>query len=222
MKHDNLPPMLLLPGLGADRRLFDRQRAAFPALTVPDWIAPERGESLADYGRRMAEAARAGGARWIGGSSFGGMVALEMSRHMPVDGVILIGSCRTPSAIAGKLRCLSAIGRWLPDSMSVRGKVLVGIGLKALQPFDDQQRALLVSMLEDVPDGFLRWGSRAIAQWPGAGDVAAPVYHIHGDQDRVIPLRGVKPDRVIHGAGHALSLTHADEVNTFIRHVLAS
>jgi pimeloyl-ACP methyl ester carboxylesterase len=214
--------MMMLPGLGADRRLLDAQRGAFHGLTVPDWIEPERGESLAGYGRRMAEATRARRVRWIGGASFGGMVALEIARHLPVDGVILIGSCRRPAAISGKLRLLSKIGGWLPETLGVRAKPFVGIGLKAMQPFTRQQGALLASMLEDVPAGFVRWGTRAIIQWAGAADVAAPVYHIHGDQDRVIPIGGVDPDRVVHGAGHALSLTHPDEVNTFIRHVLAS
>ena len=33
--------LVLIPGLGADERLFDAQRKAFPELHVPAWIAPE-------------------------------------------------------------------------------------------------------------------------------------------------------------------------------------
>jgi hypothetical protein len=34
-----------------------------------------------------------------------------------------------------------------------------------------------------------------------------PIYHVHGDRDRLIPVRRVNPDHVIAGAGHLLNLT---------------
>jgi hypothetical protein len=46
--------LILLPGLGADARLFAPQAAAFKQLEVPEWLVPRRGESLEDFGRRMA------------------------------------------------------------------------------------------------------------------------------------------------------------------------
>lgn len=42
------------------------------------------------------------------------------------------------------------------------------------------------------------------------------VHHIHGDRDRVIPIGLVQPDHVIAGAGHLLTMTHADEVNSIL------
>ena len=38
----NSHQLLLLPGLGADRRLFEPQRQAFPQLVVPPWIPPRK------------------------------------------------------------------------------------------------------------------------------------------------------------------------------------
>lgn len=49
-----------------------------------------------------------------------------------------------------------------------------------------------------------------------------PIYHVHGDRDRLIPVRRVKPDRVIAAAGHLLNVTHADAVNDFIVHPASS
>jgi pimeloyl-ACP methyl ester carboxylesterase len=43
-----------------------------------------------------------------------------------------------------------------------------------------------------------------------------PVHHIHGDRDRVIPIGLVKADHVIAGAGHLLTMTHADQVNRIL------
>ena len=41
-------PLILLSGMGADERVFQRQREAFPDLVVPKWITPDPQESLAE------------------------------------------------------------------------------------------------------------------------------------------------------------------------------
>ena len=43
-----------------------------------------------------------------------------------------------------------------------------------------------------------------------------PIFQIHGDRDRILPPGRMRPDRIIPGGGHVLSLTHAGEVNRFI------
>src|SRR5687767_14399988 len=47
-------PLILLPGMAADGRLFAPQRAAFPQLVVPAWIDPLPRESLRAYAARLA------------------------------------------------------------------------------------------------------------------------------------------------------------------------
>ncbi|MEA2490173.1 MAG: hypothetical protein QOH21_1965 [Acidobacteriota bacterium] len=46
-----------------------------------------------------------------------------------------------------------------------------------------------------------------------------PIFHVHGEQDRLIPVGRVRPDHTIAGAGHLLNLTHGDAVNAFIESV---
>jgi pimeloyl-ACP methyl ester carboxylesterase len=75
---------------------------------------------------------------------------------------------------------------------------------------------LFAQMLAATPPAFIRWAASAVSSWPGVRELPMPIYHVHGDRDRLIPLRRVQPDRVIAGAGHLLSLTHADAVNDFI------
>jgi len=78
--------LVFLPGLGADARLFDPQRAVFPEIEVPPWLPYREEESLADYARRMAATVTLSANMYLGGVSFGGMVALEdgaVSRNDP-------------------------------------------------------------------------------------------------------------------------------------------
>jgi pimeloyl-ACP methyl ester carboxylesterase len=80
----------------------------------------------------------------------------------------------------------------------------------------EEHRELFAAMLDATPLPFLRWACRAILSWPGVIELPTPVRHIHGDRDRIIPVRRVNADRIVPGAGHLLTLTHPDAVNDFL------
>ena len=65
----------------------------------------------------------------------------------------------------------------------------------------------------------LRWSMRQMLTWSEPPVVTCPVFRIHGDGDRVLPLRG-QPDVIVHGGGHVISLTHPEQVNGFINQSL--
>ena len=89
--------LLLLPGIGADRRLFDEQRSCAAELHVIEWIPPVAAdETLIEYAKRLARTIDTSHPFAIGGASFGGMVALELTRHIqpdtkeqPADGLLI-------------------------------------------------------------------------------------------------------------------------------------
>lgn len=209
--------IILLPGLGADGRMFEPQRLAFPGLQTPEWIAHRAAESLADYARRMAATIDPPPRFYLGGASFGGMVALEMARHIRPKAVFLIGSCRSGRQLPWALRFWYPFGRAIPDAMvRLAGRLPVRDWARILQA-GPQHAVLFRDMLRQVSIPFLRWGHRAIVQWDGVAELPIPVCQIHGREDRFIPVRCTEPDAVVNGAGHLLSLTHPEEVNAFIR-----
>jgi pimeloyl-ACP methyl ester carboxylesterase len=214
--------LVLLSGLGTDARLFAAQAARFPALAVLPWIEPHRSESLVSYAARMAELARRLRPRWIGGCSFGGMLALEVGRILPVEGVVLIGSCRSPTAIAPGIRLSGRLARLAPVSFWTAARNAAARWGPAFFSRNPDSRAIAEVSAPSVPSSFVRWGAGAILDWPGVDDPGVPVRHIHGDADSLIPISRVQPDRVIPGAGHLLAITHADAVNEFLGSVLES
>ena len=79
-------------------------------------------------------------------------------------------------------------------------------------------------MLRDTPPAFLRWACPALAEWAAPETSGVPVYHIHGSCDRILlrRLADPPPDRVIPGAGHLVNLTHARQVNAFLKEKMAA
>ena len=212
--------LLLLPGLGADGALFEPQRRAVPNLEVPPWLDPEPAEPLPDYAARMASRLQAGPDLVLGGVSFGGMVALEMARLLRPRAVVLIASARSGAAIRPHMRTLGALWSRTPTAL-MRPPALVAPAVAwAFGATTPEGRAMMRHFLETRDPAFVRWGLSALLRWRPAEGPACPVFHVHGGADRLIPAARVAANRVVPGAGHLVNVTHAEEVNAFVKGVL--
>ena len=216
--------LILFPGLGADYRLLEPQRAAFPQLVVPPWIPPRKHESLPQYAARMAETVTPSRdvPLILGGVSFGGMLAYEMARYLKPDAVVLIASCRTRKS----LRPIHVSGRWLLPLIPAQAwgvaKLLSGPVLRGMHPTSVAKRELLIAMFKDADSRFMHWILQAIFCWEPTPLEGVPVFQIHGGRDPLIPARRVKADLVIPDGGHMINITHPDEVNDFLDKALRS
>jgi len=210
------PRLVCLAALGGDERLFEPQRRAFPHLECLPWIEPLAGETLESFGRRMAEAYPLEGRYFLGGVSFGGMVALEMARYLEPQAVFLIGSCRSGSAVPWYLRMFEFLFRPVP--MMILDPVFrFGINVRVRTIRDgDEAGKIFSEMVRETSLSFIRWGGRAVTGWNFDSDLNCPVFHIHGGGDRIIPLRLVHPDKVVPGAGHLVNLIFPEEVNKYL------
>jgi pimeloyl-ACP methyl ester carboxylesterase len=218
------PRLVLVPGLGVDKRVFHPQAAAFPDLLIPQWLDPEPRESLPHYAERLAESVRAvaRGPVVVGGLSLGGMLALEMARHLDSQAVVLIASCRSPRAICGPLQVAEHLGRFVPSRVVGWSLGLAPLFCGRGGGISPADRKLLGEIVSQVPVPLLRWGARAIMEWPGAAESSVPVHHVHGDHDWVLPLRCVQPSVIVRGGSHVLNLSNPDEVNDVLRKALSS
>ena len=226
------PRIALLPGLGADRRLLEPTIQLLPGATAQDLLAPLTGETFAAYARRCAASLLDQGATFLGGFSFGGMIALEAARdeqlRSRMSGVVLIASCASRDAITPAFRRQANAARLLPPK-------LVAWGLKSVMPdrfrknesLSEGQAQLLRAMAEGVVLNEFLWGAQQCANWDFRGVSGEfpnlPVLQLHGRRDTVIPGTGTGitwNDE----AGHFLTWTHpewcAEQIALFMEGVL--
>ncbi len=221
--------IILFPGLGADLRMFDRQKRTFGGdLECPDWLTHKPHEGFDDYTRRWAGLLEndPGDNRpvFLGGVSFGGMVAMQMARHLKPAAVILIGSCRSRNAKPPRWQTARRIGDMIPDRLFGR-RVLAAAArwVSVLDGLDDEHRSLLVAMAADSDPQRIRWSGHACAAWDldSTGMPGFPAVHqIHGRHDAVIPLHPGDPDVVIPDGRHLIHFSHPHTVNQFIMDVI--
>lgn len=219
---DSAPlPLILLPGLGTDERLFALQKLQFPQLIVPPWLTPERRESLPDFAARMAASLPVTGPCIVGGVSFGGLVALEMTRHLQARGCVLISSLRGPRELPIWAR-IAAPGAWLLPRradwwISRSGRLM----LWTCGPILPRRLRDFCVHLSKTEAPLLPWACRAVVSWKTAADWPCPIAQLHGSADPIFPRWRVQADAVVDRGGHLLTLTHPFVVNEFLSRCVA-
>ncbi len=219
-----MPTLVLLPGLGADAAIYRPQIERFgDRIIVPPWIDPKPNESIDSYARRLGRRIEVPTPFYIGGISFGGMMAAEIaqSRHDDVAGLLMFGSCTHRSQVTAAFRFAAILGPHLPRGM-VKGLLnrLVPRLFGAVEGLSEEHVQLLEEVAYRTDVDLLAWGATAIRSWTDGAQPTCPTYFAHGADDVVIPpgLKQMRPgvDLLVPGGKHLIHLSHADIVNRWV------
>ena len=212
------PRVILLPGLGADERLYEAQVRAMPTIEVVPWsVLPSR-RSVFEIAETVAAHIDVDARPLIvGGSSFGGFVAWELAQLVGAAAVVLLGSASSPSAVRGYLRPLLPVAPWLPSSFHRA----LQVSAPAVAPVFGARGVdapLFTQMMRDSDPRRMGDALKAIASWrPTSSTTTTRVFRLHGRRDRIIAPPTPGDDVVIlDDAGHLPTMTHAADVNRFL------
>ena len=209
-------PLILFSGMGADASVFLPQKLAFPKLTIPDWPVPHDDDDLTSYCARLANTLNPCRPCIVGGASFGGIVALEMTRHLDALACILIGSVGGPNQLPKRIRLLRPFSPALDITPITMLQKSAASAVVAADKVGAKHLAGISRQFSEADADVLRWSARQILSWDSSYD-DVDVRHIHGNRDHVFPISCVNPDEVIFDGGHVISLTHSEQVNEFLR-----
>jgi pimeloyl-ACP methyl ester carboxylesterase len=203
----------MTPNDGVFRRLVP----LLPTATVINWFPPHANETLTGYAGRIAAAIPARPCI-VAGVSFGGIVALEISRRIHPRACILISSIRHPRQLPPWLRFWRMFaGSHCPQWL----KAIGGLSETFPRAIRTASTARLTKLAGNS-GAWHRWATSAVLDWqPDTATSDTPVIQIHGSADRTFPIRYTTPDVVVANGGHVLPLTHADEVAAAMRNVMA-
>ena len=206
------PVFYLIPGLGADERVFQFLR--LPGTThVLKWLAPQTPvEPLPHYAARLAAAVPPGRACWLVGVSFGGVLAMEIAQLRPLARVVLVSSFAHPCELPwlGRVARATGLYRLLPPQLLPKLPALASwfFGVKTTR-----DRQLLTQILRDTDPDFTRWAIARLLRWPGRPDVAA--VRIHGTADRLLPHGAAHSQHRLPG-GHLIIISQAREISRIL------
>lgn len=209
----------LIPGLGADERVFRALRLPGPA-TVLHWLPPQSPtEPLRHYAARLAEVVPLAQPCWLVGVSFGGLLALEVGRLRPLARVVLISSLATTRQLPPLLKLARATGlhRLVPFWLLPR---LPRLAQWFFSARNGHEYRLLARILRDTDPSFARWATHQLVHWDSTG--VPPAIRVHGTHDRLLPASPASIAYLLRGAGHFLIVSHAAEVSQILAQVAAA
>jgi pimeloyl-ACP methyl ester carboxylesterase len=206
-----------ISGLGADERVFQGLSIRDHTLVHLPWLSPFRKESMASYANRMASQIMDENPLIIG-LSFGGMLAIEMAKQQPVGKIILISAPKTQSEIPAWMRWVGLLkmNRWLPVKSN-----------RFTEKADDRRMGIQTPEEKNMVENYRKnadreqvdWAIDQILNWRNTW-VPDQAYHIHGEKDKMFPLKNVRPSHIIAGGTHIMILNKAGEISACIEKIL--
>jgi pimeloyl-ACP methyl ester carboxylesterase len=200
-------------GVGADSSPFSNLELPGYNKVYISWIPPLPNETLAHYAGRLREQITVEDP-YIIGLSFGGMIAVEVSKQMEVKKMVLISSARTKSDLSRFQAFFMRLGlyRIIPGSFLRHTNFLTYRYFGTHTPTD---KKALTHLLNGTDVALFRWALKSIACWDNM-EMPKRTIEIHGSADRIIACRLSHPDYKIKGGGHLMVYSKADTISKII------
>lgn len=206
-----------LSGLGADEQIFRKLEISNVNLVHLPWVEYSEQDDLPNYAKRMLQGIHEENPIIIG-VSFGGMLAVEIAKLVPVKRAILISSAKGRNEVAhfGSIVRAIVVAEIAPAFLyKMPNKVL----FDRFGATTEDERELLRGIMKRSDGKFVRWAMKEIQLWKN--DTIPPnILHIHGTADQMILPQNVKPDYWIEGGSHMMVYSRAKEISTIINNEL--
>jgi pimeloyl-ACP methyl ester carboxylesterase len=186
--------------MGADYRLFEQIKLPEGRIHHLDWRDPGEAKTLTEYAAMIAPMIEKENSILIG-SSMGGMLAVELSKLINPDAVILLSAPVYRSQFPRILKMTAAIRIYkLFNSRSIMFMSRLADVFMGFEKRED--RTLFYEMLHKNGGKFLRFAVEAVLLWDNGDDLKCPWVQIIGDRDKLFPPNRMSSPLVIRNGGH--------------------
>ena len=207
-----------ISGLGADKRVFANLRIDHPFQRHIEWEVPFKTEALQDYCKRLLAQVDLDSEIILIGVSFGGVIAQEIAKIVPVKKLVIISSIKSEKEKDWQLKLSAKLklhklfpGAVLKSLNKLTADYYFGIKSK-------EESSLLKKIIDDADPVFNTWAIDQILKWTQTND-QSPL-HIHGTIDKIFPISKIKNHIPIKNGGHFMIFNRADEVSAIINEYL--
>lgn len=204
-----------ISGLGAHERVFAYLNLSGVNEKYIKWEKPQEKEKLRDYCKRLTSQINFSEEIILIGVSFGGIVAQEIAKIVNVEKVIILSSVKSVKEFDWQLTLVRRLKLYkiTPPSFLKWSNLLTGdyyFGTKTKAESD-----LLKMIIQDTDKLFMKWAIEEIMKWDN-DSICQNLTHIHGDKDRVFPIKRIKNAIRIKEGGHFMIVNQAKKISEII------
>lgn len=212
MKH-----IYCISGLGADERAFSKFEFPGHETHFINWIIPLKNEAIHDYATRLTLQIHNQNPILIG-LSFGGIMCIEISKHLPVEKIILISSIKT----------FREMPWWMRFSGRLKlNRIFPMRSFKLIEPLENynlgletkEEYEMVRFYRKNIDINYSNWAINQILNWKNEW-LPENLFHIHGNKDRIFPIKKIVADHIVNRGGHLMIMNKSDEVNQCVMTIL--
>ncbi len=196
--------IFVISGLGADETMFSELNIKHYELVHIKWVQPVKTDTLATYAQKLLPQITTEKPIVLG-LSLGGMLALEVSKHIEPQCIIALSTVtkRAELPVHYKIAGFFNAHKWMPLKFLGKQKWLTHrlFGAK-----NKHSKVKLNAVLENIDHFFLKWALNAVLKWDNT-KIPENLYRIHGTKDLILP-RNKKGNyhTIIKGGTHLMVL----------------
>ncbi len=195
-----------MPGMAANPSIFEYIQLPEDRFVIHtlEWQLPRPKETISDYAKRMTEFITHSDVVLIG-VSFGGVLVQEMAKHIPLKKLIIISSVKSKSELPRRMK----LSRKLKLYKILPTRLIEDVDKLAKYAFGETVKdrvALYQKYLSMNDRHYMSWAVKEMVCW----DQETPskdIIHIHGDADRVFPIRYINNCIIVPGGSHIMVIT---------------
>lgn len=212
-------PVYFMPGMAASPDIFDRIKLPEDQFEMHKlrWEIPLTGESLADYARRIASGITHEKPVLIG-VSFGGVLVQEMAALVGASKVIIISSVKCNREFPRRMRFtrLTKLYKIFPTGMAENFEKYRFLPLSGKFK---ERFSLYEKFFDRREKAYLDWALEQILIW-NRSEPDPSVVHIHGDADKVFPVRYISNFIPVPGGTHIMIINKYRWLNVHLPNII--
>jgi len=199
-----------ISGLGADERVFKYLNLKHEIIPLA-WIKHDKNESLEHYAKRLAAKIDANEDFGVLGVSFGGLVAVEISKILNLKVTILISSVETKNELSFLIKGLGKMNvvKYLPSKIFNPPKKIAHF------LFGTDNKELLNKILDDTDLDFTKWAINELLNWKNTTPLSS-IIKISGTNDKLLPPTKADNTILIEKGEHFMIVDKAKEISDVI------
>ena len=198
--------LYLVPGFLTDRTIYKEflldERLNCKVLEFIDPL--DKDELIEEYAKRMSELIDTNENVALLGTSFGGILSIEIAKHINVEKIILVSSVKDRSELNPmmKVKNSSKLLDIVPDSF-VKSAIVAGysIGNKIVPDLKEIRNEEIGIMIHKIDGTLEKWIIKKVNTWKGKNEVK-DFLHLHGDKDPVFPIKNIKDYELVENGNH--------------------
>jgi len=202
-----------ISGLGADEKVFNNLELNGHDLRHIPWLRPNKKETIEEYASRMRQ--QINGPGILLGVSFGGMIGIEIAKQIQLEKLIIVSSIKNVKELPAWMRYVGQfqLNKFLPTRSY---KFTEKIDNDRIGVSNEEELKMVQAYRRSADPFYLEWAINEVLNWKNEW-LPENLIHIHGERDKIFPIKKLKADYVIKDGTHLMIYNRGKEISELIR-----